>query len=167
MVIILMGVSGCGKTTVGRELQLLLSWDFFDADDYHPQENVEKMSAGTPLTDEDRKPWLEGLAKEIRNWNTGGGNAILACSALKGVYRKMLGVDQKSVVTVFLKGDFDLLAERLQNRKGHYMPPNLLRSQLDTLEEPDDGLVFNIRLSPAVIAKNITMQLALRNYDFS
>jgi carbohydrate kinase (thermoresistant glucokinase family) len=161
MVIIIMGVSGCGKTTVGRELQSLLKWDFYDADDYHPQENVEKMSSGIPLTDEDRKPWLEGLSKEIAEWNTGGGNAILACSALKGVYRDMLGVNDESVTTVFLKGDFDLLADRLRNRKGHYMPPDLLHSQLDTLEEPESGLVFNIRLSPSVIAKNIAEELGL------
>jgi carbohydrate kinase (thermoresistant glucokinase family) len=165
MVIILMGVSGCGKTTVGRELQSLLDWDFYDADDYHPRENVEKMSSGIPLTDEDRKPWLEGLAREIIKWNTGGGNAILACSALKGVYRDMLGVDDKSVVTVFLTGDFDLLAKRLRNRKGHYMPPDLLRSQLDTLEEPDNGLVFSIELSPSVIAEDIVVQLGVNKND--
>ena len=161
MVVILMGVSGCGKTTVGRELQSLLNWDFYDADDYHPRENVEKMSSGIPLTDEDRKPWLEGLASEIKKWNADRGNAILACSALKAVYRDMLGVDQKSVVTVFLKGDFDLLAERLRNRKGHYMNPDLLQSQLDTLEEPDGGLVFNIKLSPSDIAKKTAVQLRL------
>ena len=119
------------------------------------------MSSGIPLTDEDRKPWLEGLSKEIAEWNTGGGNAILACSALKGVYRDMLGVNDESVTTVFLKGDFDLLADRLRNRKGHYMPPDLLHSQLDTLEEPESGLVFNIRLSPSVIAKNIAEELGL------
>lgn len=161
MVIILMGPTGCGKTTVGRELQLLLNWDFYDADDYHPKDNVEKMSKGIPLTDEDRRPWLEGLREEIRKWNSNSGNAILACSALKNIYRDMLGVDQKAVVTVFLKGDFDLLAERLRNRKGHYMDPNLLQSQLDTLEEPDDGLVFNIKLSPAGIARNTAVQLGL------
>ena len=161
MVIILMGVSGCGKTTVGRELRSLLNWDFYDADDYHPRENVAKMSSGIPLTDEDRKPWLEGLAREIEKWNRGGGNAILACSALKGAYRKMLGVDDKSVVTVFLEGDFDLLTERLRNRKGHYMPPDLLQSQLNTLEKPEDGLVFSIELPPIVIAKNIVSQLGL------
>lgn len=156
-----MGVSGCGKTTVGRELQSLLNWDFYDADDYHPRENVEKMSGGIPLSDEDRKPWLERLAREIEKWNTDGGNAILACSALKRVYRKTLGVDDKSVITVFLKGDFDLLAERLRSRKGHYMPPDLLRSQLDTLEEPDDGLVFSVELPPVVIAKNVAEELGL------
>ena len=161
MVIILMGPTGCGKTTVGQELQLLLNWDFYDADDYHSQENVEKMRNGIPLNDEDRKDWLEGLAKEIRKWKAGRGNVILACSALKGIYRDTLGVDQKSVVTVYLKGDFDLLAERLRNRKGHYMDPNLLESQLDTLEEPDDGLVFNIEQPPAGIAKNTAIQLGL------
>jgi carbohydrate kinase (thermoresistant glucokinase family) len=161
MVIILMGPTGCGKTTVGRELQLLLNWDFYDEDDYHSQENVEKMRNGIPLNDEDRKDWLEGLAKEIRKWNAGRGNVILACSALKGIYRDTLGVDQKSVVTVYLMGDFDLLAERLRNRKGHYMDPNLLESQLDTLEEPNDGLVFNIELPPDGIAKNTAIQLGL------
>ena len=113
------------------------------------------------MTDEDRKPWLEGLREEIIKWNADSGNAILACSALKGIYRDMLGVDQKSVVTVFLKGDIDLLAERLRNRKGHYMDPNLLQSQLDTLEEPDDGVVVDIKLSPSDIAKDTVMQLGL------
>lgn len=161
MVIILMGPTGCGKTTVGRELQLLLNWDFYDADDYHSQENVEKMRNGIPLNDEDRKIWLEELAKEIKKWNAGRGNVILACSALKGIYRDTLGVNQRSVVTIFLKGDFDLLAERLRNRKGHYMDPNLLQSQLDTLEKPDDGLVFDIKKSPADIAKGIAVKLGL------
>jgi gluconokinase len=161
MVIILMGPSGCGKTTVGRELHSLLQWDYHDADDYHSLENVEKMRNGIPLTDKDRGPWLERLAGEIRKWNSDGGNAILACSALKGIYRGILGVDQKSVITVYLKGDFDLLNERLQKRKGHYMGPNLLQSQLNTLEEPMDGLVFNIRMTPFEIARNTAMELGL------
>jgi carbohydrate kinase (thermoresistant glucokinase family) len=160
MVIILMGPSGCGKTTVGLELQKILGWSFYDADDYHPKENVAKMNSGVPLTDADRKPWLEALAAEIRIWNSGE-NAILACSALKETYRQMLGVDQKTILTAFLKGDFTLLAERLKNRKGHYMDPNLLQSQIDTLEEPQDGLIVEIDSSPTQIANQISRSLKL------
>lgn len=159
MVIILMGPSGCGKTTVGLELQKLTGWDFYDADDYHSKENVAKMSSGIPLTDKDRQPWLERLSNEIIKWNKDGGNAILACSALKKVYRKTLGVDQKTIITVYLKGSFDTLHERLNSRLGHYMDPNLLKSQLDTLEEPDDGLVVDIRESPENIAQSIVRLL--------
>lgn len=162
MVIILMGPSGCGKTTVGLELQSLLKWDFYDADDYHPQINKEKMKNGIPLTDEDRQPWLETLASEIKNWNANKGNALLACSALKKTYRHILGVDQITVLTLFLKGEYNLLAERLSKRTGHYMNPNLLQSQLDTLEEPEDGLVFNIKLTPDEIAHKTIQTLNLK-----
>ena len=161
MVIILMGPSGCGKTTIGERLNKKLGWNFYDADDYHSKENVEKMSQGFPLTDEDRKPWLEGIAVEIKSWNSNQGNALLACSALKKSYRKLLGVDQKEVLTVFLKGEKNLLSERMQSRKGHYMNPNLLRSQLETLEEPEDGITVSIDPSPDRIADTIITVLNL------
>ena len=161
MVIILMGTCGCGKTTIGNQLNKKLGWHFYDADNYHSKENVEKMAKGIPLTDDDRKPWLEGLSVEIEKWNANEGNAILACSALKNIYREMLGVDQKTVVTVFLKGDYDLLSERMQSRKGHYMNPNLLDSQLESLEEPSDGLTVSIDKDPGQIADEIINQLKL------
>ena len=161
MVIILMGTCGCGKTTIGEALNKKLGWNFYDADNYHSQVNVEKMAKGIPLTDDDRKPWLEGLSIEIKKWNTNEGNAILACSALKQIYRKILGVDQKEVVTVFLKGDYDLLSERMQSRKGHYMNPKLLDSQLETLEAPLEGLTVNIDKDPGQITDEIINQLKL------
>ena len=162
MVIILMGTCGCGKTTIGEALNKKLGWNFYDADNYHSQVNVEKMAKGIPLTDDDRKPWLEGLSIEIKKWNTNEGNAILACSALKQIYRKILGVDQKEVVTVFLKGDYDLLSERMQSRKGHYMNPKLLDSQLETLEAPLEGLTVNIDKDPGQITDEIIDKLSLR-----
>ena len=157
-----MRTCGCGKTTIGEALNKKLGWNFYDADNYHSQVNVEKMAKGIPLTDDDRKPWLEGLSIEIKKWNTNEGNAILACSALKQIYRKILGVDQKEVVTVFLKGDYDLLSERMQSRKGHYMNPKLLDSQLETLEAPLEGLTVNIDKDPGQITDEIIDKLSLR-----
>ena len=162
LVIVLMGPMGCGKTTIGKMLAGKLGWVFCDADDAHPKKNIEKMAAGIALTDEDRKPWLEKLHAKIEHRLGRGENAILACSALKQVYRDILGVDQKNVKTVYLKGSFDLLAKRIQDRRHHYMDKTLLRSQLDTLEEPKDGLRVDISASRERIVRTIVDALELK-----
>lgn len=139
MVIILMGVSGAGKTAVGQALAERLGWQFEDADDWHPGANVEKMRSGHPLTDEDRRPWLGALNRGIREWIASGRNAVLACSALKATYRQILraGVqDACAVRFVFLKASYEQIDRRLRERRGHYMPESLLRSQFGALEEP-------------------------------
>lgn len=157
MVIILMGVSGAGKTVVGQALAARLGWQFEDADNWHPAANVEKMRSGHPLTDEDRKPWLEALNRAIREWIASGRSVILACSALKAFYRQMLraGVqDVCAVRIVFLKASYEQIDQRLRERHGHYMPESLLRSQFDALEEPSATEAFAVDASlpvPAVV----------------
>jgi gluconokinase len=147
-VLILMGVSGCGKTTVGRLLADQTGGTFHDGDDFHPPENIRKMSSGIPLTDEDREVWLEALAKLIRD---AGSLTIIACSALKGSYRQLLQGGE----FVFLDGPPQLLASRLAARRNHYMPPGLLASQLETLEPPEQALTLDIRDSPAELVRQI------------
>jgi carbohydrate kinase (thermoresistant glucokinase family) len=154
-VAVLIGAMGCGKTTIGQKLAETLGWQFFDADDFHPKQNVEKMRAGTALTDEDRLPWLEMLHNEIQSWLGKEQNTILACSALKQAYRDILGVDQVSVITVHLKGSFEQILERLESRDHSYMNNTLLQSQLDTLEEPDDGYMVDITPTPETIVRTI------------
>lgn len=156
-----MGVMGCGKTTIGQKLAETMGWQFFDADDFHPKQNVEKMRTGTALTDEDRLPWLETLHNEIQSWLRQKQNTILACSALKQAYRDILGVDQASIITVHLKGSFELILKRLKSRNHVYMNNSLLQSQLDTLEEPDDGLTVDISPAPETTVKNIVELLAV------
>ncbi len=160
MVVILMGAMGCGKTTVGRLLAQQLRWPFFDGDDFHPEENVEKMRAGIALSDEDRQLWLKNLRDHIQGCLRKGKNAILACSALKQSYRDMLGVDQSSVRTVYLKGSFQLLRQRIDRRHHPYMNKDLLKSQLDILEEPEYGLKVDIQDAPEAIVKTIIDALA-------
>ena len=159
MVLILMGPTGCGKTTVGHLLAQRLKWPFLDGDDFHPAANVAKMHNGTPLNDSDRRPWLLALQKEIERRNRAGQSAILACSALKKTYRELLGVDQQAVKTVYLRGSFELLQKRLADRRDHFMPPELLRSQLETLEVPEGGLVVDIDEDPAMIVTRIIASL--------
>lgn len=159
MVLILMGPTGCGKTTVGHLLARRLGWPFLDGDNFHPAANVAKMHNGTPLNDSDRRPWLLALQKEIERRNRAGQSAILACSALKKTYRELLGVDQQTVKTVYLRGSFALLQKRLADRRGHFMPPELLRSQLETLEVPEGGLVVDIDEDPAMIVTRIIASL--------
>jgi carbohydrate kinase (thermoresistant glucokinase family) len=152
---------GCGKTTIGKMLAEKLGWLFYDADDYHPKKNVEKMRAGIALNDEDRKLWLKKLRTNIRRWLRHKQNTILACSALKQPYRDILGVNQSTVRTVYLKGSYELLRKRLEERQHPYMNKNLLRSQLDTLEEPKEGLVVDISATPEMIASTIIRDLRL------
>ncbi len=157
--IIIMGVSGSGKTTIGQLLSDKTGWPFYDADSFHPQQNIDKMKAGIPLTDEDRRPWLDSMnafAKEKLHSST----LIFTCSALKEIYRQRLvkGIDNKCR-WVYLKGDFDTIAKRMQQREQHYMPPALLQSQFDALEEPEDAWVEDISLSPEIIVSQINLKL--------
>jgi gluconokinase len=155
MVVILFGVTGSGKTTVGSLLSATLDWKFYDADDFHPKANVEKMRQGIPLTDEDRKPWLASLQNRIQQSLNEGENAVLACSALKESYRQYLYTSDQ-VKFVHLKGSFDLIRDRLSKRIGHYMNPGLLQSQFNTLEEPKTPVyVANIQQTPAAIVEDI------------
>ena len=161
MIIILMGPMGCGKTAIGRMLAEKLGWPFYDADDFHPEENVEKMRAGIALTDEDRRTWLEALHEKIQGWLERGVDTILACSALKQAYREALGVNQSTVRTVYLKGSYELIRQRLEGRNHPYMDKNLLRSQFNTLEEPTDGWWVDISPSPEAIVNALLQQLKL------
>ena len=131
-----MGVSGCGKTAVGERLAAILGATFVDADHLHPPENKAKMSAKIPLTDEDRWPWLQRLRRDVIDATPPGHITVLACSALKRVYRLLLMDGVPDIRLIYLRGTFDLIANRLAARKGHFMPPDLLRSQFATLEEP-------------------------------
>ena len=158
MVVVLMGVCGCGKTTVGRMLADELGWPFLDADDFHPAANVAKMRAGTALTDDDRWPWLDRLAAEMAAINARGAHAVLGCSALKQSYRDRLA-RAGDVRFFYLKGDRATIAPRLAARPGHYMPASLLDSQLATLEEPTDATVVDIRVPVAAQVAAIRNQL--------
>jgi len=150
MIWIVMGVSGCGKTTIGELLAERLSCDFADADALHSQTNKDKMHQGIPLTDEDRWPWLHAIRAAIGQKHGAREDAVFACSALKRVYRDILRDGDQDVLFVYLQGSFDLLRERLKTRKGHFFDASLLRSQLDVLEEPgvDEALTLDIRKTP-------------------
>ena len=161
MVIVLMGVTGSGKTTVGEQLAQQLGWAYYDADDFHPEANVRKMASGTPLTDEDRWPWLETLSAAIDQWLRAEQGAILGCSALKQSYRDILVRGRPGVQIVHLKGPKALIAQRLETRQHRYMPASLLDSQFATLEEPRDALNVDIGPSPTAIAATIRTALQL------
>ena len=139
MIVVVMGVSGCGKSTVGAALASSLQWPFLDADDFHPPQNVAKMAAGTPLTDDDRWPWLDRTVDALRDATATSGNAVLACSALRGSYRERLS-RAGDVRFVHLRGDHSTIAERLAQRQHRYMPAALLASQFATLEAPSDAI---------------------------
>ncbi|HYP54259.1 MAG TPA: gluconokinase [Pyrinomonadaceae bacterium] len=159
-VIVLMGVAGSGKTTVGRLLARELGWRFYDADDFHPPANVEKMARGVALDDEDRRPWLEALRELVRASLARGSPAVLACSALKEKYRRVLLVDAR-VRLVYLKGDYELIAERLKNRRGHFMRPHMLEGQFDALEEPERATRVDVSATPGEIVKTIRAELGV------
>jgi gluconokinase len=159
MILIVMGVSGSGKTTVGRALASALSCEFSDADKFHSSANIAKMSRGVALTDEDRAPWLASMRAAIEHWAEKGGDHVLACSALKERYREALvppGVDLRFV---YLRGDFDLLARRLGERKGHFFDPALLRTQFEALEEPQNAIVVDVDAAPADVVATIVALL--------
>ncbi|MEG4291595.1 gluconokinase [Microcoleus sp. C2C3] len=159
MITIVMGVSGSGKTTVGKLLAQSLNWDFSDADDFHPSANIEKMSRGIPLEDADRLPWLLQLQAAIDRWLLENKNVVLACSALKASYREMLCRDLQRMKIVYLKGSFHLLATRLKSRENHYMKADLLLSQLDTLEEPEDAIIVDASQPLELIVRQIKNHL--------
>jgi gluconokinase len=161
VVVLLMGVCGCGKTTVGRRLAGALGWPFRDADDLHPPANVAKMASGRPLDDGDRRPWLAAVRAEIDRLLAAGGGGVVACSALKRAYRAALGAGRPGVRLVHLTGEPELLAGRLRRRRGHFMPPELLASQLATLEPPARALVIDIAPPAAELARRIAADLGL------
>ena len=157
-----MGVSGSGKTTVGNILAAKLGWQFADGDDFHPADNIEKMRRGSPLTDEDRCPWLRSLREYIAGTCERGEDLVLACSALSHDYREYLSADNSGCVRfVYLKGSEELIRQRLANRTGHFMPPSLLRSQFQALEPPDDAVRIDITPSPEIIVERIMDALKL------
>lgn len=159
MVIILMGVSGSGKTTIGQLLAQELEWPFYDGDDFHPQANIDKMHQGISLTDEDRVPWLSALQTLIQDCLRAGASAVVACSALKRAYRDQLQAGTTGIQFVHLKGTFNLIHQRLQQRHGHFMDTNLLQSQFATLEESDDMRTVDVAHSPQVIVQQIRQAL--------
>ena len=152
---LLMGVSGCGKTTIGKALAQQLGWDFYDADDFHQTKNITKMASGIPLTDEDRAPWLASLQRLISDCLKANKPAVLACSALKERYRQQLLKDNHGVLIVYLKGSLNLTRLRMTSRPRHYMKLGLLQSQFDGLEEPHDALVIDASLSVDKIVTQI------------
>lgn len=153
-----MGVSGSGKTVIGTAFARALGVSFVEGDEFHPPDNVQRMAAGIPLTDQDRAGWLAALAARLRDANDSGTGLVMSCSALKRKYRDVLRGDAPHVRFVFLKGRRELIAERLANRRGHYMPPSLLDSQLATLEEPspdEHAWVYDVAASPQEIVADL------------
>lgn len=162
MVVVLMGVSGSGKSTIGMILAERLGWTFVEADDFHPAANVEKMRGGTPLTDDDRRPWLDALRVRIDDACKRDENVVLACSALKHAYQEYLERDEPMCVEyVYLKGSEELIQKRLAARKGHFMNPKLLHSQFEALEPPEHSLQVDITPPPAEVAAEIQKRLRL------
>ena len=159
MIVILMGVSGVGKTTIGQILSNKLGWPLFDADEFHSPASIEKMRNGIPLEDADRWPWLDRMNAMLTEKEGRGESVLLACSALKHVYRGRLAKGTANLRWIYLKGRFELIRERLEERKGHYMKAGLLESQFATLEEPGDALAIDIDGTPDAIADLILDRL--------
>jgi gluconokinase len=165
-VIVLMGVSGSGKSTVGDALASALHWEFRDADSFHPPANVEKMSRGIPLTDKDRAPWLAAITAWIDERLATGGTGIVSCSALKRAYRQMIVGGRSGVGLVHLRGSFELISARMAARRGHFMPLSLLQNQFQTLEEPgpdESALAISIDKPAGEIAQEIIAAFALQH----
>lgn len=160
MIVIVMGVVGSGKTTIGSLLAAELGWEFADADDFHPESNVEKIRHGIPLSDADRQPWLERMRTEITHWIAANSKVVLACSALKRVYRQQLAVGPQ-VRFVYLKGNASLIAERLRLRHGHFADEKILASQFGDLEEPEEAVIVEITGTPQEIVAEIRQKLGL------
>ena len=163
MIIIVIGVSGSGKTTIGQLLAKKLNWDFSDADSFHSKANIEKMSHGIPLTDADRAPWLQAMQEAIDRWLQEEKNMVMACSALKASYRQTLLRDPERMEVVYLKGSFELFAQRLEKRQHHYMKKNMLQSQFDTLEEPkpEEAIVVDASQTPKAIVQQVLKSLKI------
>lgn len=160
MIVIVMGVSGAGKSTIGEALAAALGAEFAEGDAYHPAANIEKMRQGIPLTDADRIPWLDHIANDIDRWITEGRSVVLACSALKDAYRQRLGAEKHSALQfVYLRGTPEAIASRLGSRGSHFMPPSLLASQFEVLEEPIDAIFADITQSPEAIVKDVCAKL--------
>jgi len=160
-VIIVMGVTGAGKTTIGRAIASSLSWEFHDGDDLHTEASKLKMHRGIALDDADRAPWLRAIRQLIVSMLAEGRNGIVACSALKQTYRDELMVDAHAERFVYLRGSKELIAERLRHRGGHFMNPDLLQSQIDTLEEPRDAIVLDAGAAPEAIVIEVRTRLGL------
>jgi gluconokinase len=158
MILIITGVAGAGKTTIGKILAKKLGWKFYDADDFHPQSNIEKMKRGVSLTDEDRRPWLEALRRLMVGRVS---PVVIACSALKQSYRDYLQKGRGDVKFVFLKGDKELIRERLEERTGHYAKADLLEGQFEALEEPENALTEDVSQDAEAIADDIIRELKL------
>ena len=166
MVVVLMGVSGSGKSTIGTALAAQLGWAFVEGDDFHPPANVEKMSRGVPLTDADRAPWLAAIAAWIDDHLATGRTGIVSCSALKRAYRQVIVGTRTGVGLVHLRGSFDLIAARMAARRGHFMPLSLLQNQFQTLEEPgpdEHALPVSIDQSAEAIAHEIITAFSLHS----
>lgn len=159
MILVVMGVSGSGKTTIGKMLASETGWPFADGDDYHPQANKDKMHAGVPLNDEDRAPWLLRLHGLLLSWKRKGENGILACSALKEQYRRVLSTDLPDLRFVLLEAPVAVLEERLRARTAHFMNPDLLASQFATLEVPTDALRVSVTQPAAEVVRFILREL--------
>lgn len=165
MIIVTMGVSGSGKTTIADDIARREGWPLLEGDRLHPLANIDKMSHGIPLTDEDRWPWLRAIAAAIDDWRAKGQSGVVACSALKRAYRDILIGDRADVALVYLQGSRALIGERLAARKGHFMPPALLDSQFATLEEPGDDehpIVVSVAAAPDAIVDEVIKQLKER-----
>ena|SRR5690349_2408325 len=163
MLLLLMGVTASGKTTVGKLLADRLGWPFYDGDDFHPAANVEKMAHGIPLTDDDRAPWLAALHQVMAETEQRGESAIIGCSALKAAYRRVLSDGLHTLRIVFLHGDPEVLQARLDHRVGHFMPRTMLPSQMAALEEPTEPGVITVNAAnpPDVIVQQILNALQL------
>jgi|TARA_B110000503_G_scaffold17686_2_gene25769 gluconokinase len=161
MIVVVYGVSGSGKTTVGRLLAEQLDWVFLDADDFHPAANIDKLRSGTPLTDADRWPWLSVLAQKIVGLQAQGRSAVLACSALKRTYRTELGINESTVRSVLLSGSLEVIQARLGQRQHAFMATSLLQSQLATLQPSSDSLIVDIAELPEKICQQIIDDLGL------
>ena len=161
-ILVIMGVSGSGKTTIGQLLSAELICSFIDGDDFHPPVNIKKMSSGEALTDEERWPWLEILTDKIQEHIQQEQSMVLACSALKKSYREILCVERELVQFIYLKGNYATIVRRMQSRENHFMTKSLLQSQFATLEEPEDAIVVDISPSPSEILKSIRGLLHLK-----
>jgi gluconokinase len=151
MIVLIMGVAGSGKTTIGKLLAESLGWEFLDADDFHSSANIEKMRLGIPLDDADRIPWLQDIRNAIAQWLQDNRNVVLACSALKASYRQFLIGDSNDIKVVYLKGSDKIIQKRLQERQNHFMGEKLLNSQLSTIQEPDNAIQIDISQPPEEI----------------
>ena len=171
MIILVMGITGSGKTTVGRLLAERLNWEFADADDFHSAANKEKMHSGIPLTDADREPWLLAIRDQIWRWIAANKNGVITCSALKQSYRDLLlspgegntAADASDIKIVYLRGSYDLIAERVRARTGHFAGEELLSSQFAALEEPRDAVTIDVNQTPEQIVDEALRRLHLPN----